>query len=67
VRLLETLFRPGIPDPLNHQAGSYDGALSILVGIASNESIKQRKMVRIKDLVPLDKFRPTRRQGVCFS
>ena len=51
------LFRGGITDTLNHQAGSYAGALSIMVGIAANKSIKDGKAVRIKDLVPLDKYK----------
>ena len=56
-RLQETLFREGIPDPLNHQAGSYAGATSILTGIAANESIKSGKTIRVKDLAPLEKYR----------
>jgi predicted dehydrogenase len=56
-RLQEMLFRDGISDPLNHQAGSYAGATSILTGIAANKSIKDGKAVRIKDLVPLDKYK----------
>ncbi|MFH2069003.1 MAG: Gfo/Idh/MocA family oxidoreductase [Candidatus Omnitrophota bacterium] len=56
-RLQDMLFRGGIPDPLNHQAGSYAGATSILTGIAANKSIKDGKAIRIKDLVPLDKYK----------
>ncbi len=56
-RLQNTLFRDGIPDPLNHQAGSYAGATSILTGIAANESIKSGKTIRVKDLVPLEKYK----------
>jgi len=56
-RMQEMLFRGGIPDPLNHQAGSYAGATSILTGIAANKSIKDGKAIRVKDLVPLDKYK----------
>ena len=56
-RLQDVLFRGGIPDPLNHQAGSYAGATSILTGIAANKSIQDGKTIRIKDLVPLEKYR----------
>lgn len=56
-RLQEMLFRGGIPDPLKHQAGSYAGATSILTGIAANESIKNGELIRIKDLVPLNKYK----------
>ena len=56
-RLQDMLFRGGVLDPLNHQAGSYAGATSILTGIAANKSIKDGKIIRIKDLVPLEKYR----------
>lgn len=56
-RLQDLLFRGNIPDPLNHQAGSYAGASSILIGIAANRSIAKHKAIRIKDLVPLDRYK----------
>lgn len=56
-RLQDVLFRGGIPDPLNHQAGSYAGAISVMIGIAANESIKKSKAIKIKDLMPLDKYK----------
>ena len=56
-RLLEMLFRDGIADPLNYRAGSFAGATSILIGVAANKSIKEGKLVMIKELVPLDKYR----------
>ncbi|MDD4558341.1 MAG: hypothetical protein PHX89_05255, partial [bacterium] len=46
-----------LPDPLGHQAGSFAGAVSILIGIAANKSIKEGRNIRINDLVPLDKYR----------
>ena len=57
IKLLDTLFKEGIPDPLGHQAGSFAGAVSILTGIAANKSIKESRNIRINDLVPLDRYR----------
>lgn len=57
VRLRQMIFKPGIPDPLSQQADSFAGALSILIGIAGNESIKHGRNIRISDLVPLDEYR----------
>ena len=56
-KLLEMIIRGGIPDPLGHCAGSYAGAISILIGIASNKSMAEGKNIRIKDLVPLDEYK----------
>ncbi|MDD3927604.1 MAG: Gfo/Idh/MocA family oxidoreductase [bacterium] len=55
--LLNMLFEEGIPDPLGHQAGSFAGAVSCLIGIAANKSIKEGRNIRVNDLVPLDKYR----------
>jgi predicted dehydrogenase len=57
-KLQEMLFREWNSDPFNHMAGSYNGAISVLIGAAANISIKEGKPVYIKDLVPLDKYRP---------
>ncbi len=52
VRLLEDLFRPGRPaDPLGRAAGHVDGALSILTGIAANQSLRTGGPVRVAELV----------------
>ena len=50
--LQRTIFEGNVPDPLGHQAGSYDGAISILIGIAANRSIAERRNVCISELVP---------------
>jgi predicted dehydrogenase len=51
-RLLEMTFRGGMPDPLKHAANSGDGARSILVGVAGNRSIREKRPVRIDELLP---------------
>ena len=57
VKLRRMLFEGGIPDPLGYKAGSFAGAISILIGIAANKSIKEGRNIRINDLVSLDDFR----------
>jgi len=60
VRLQNQIFRnANADDPLNHIAGSRDGAMSILVGIAARNSIESGEPVRIEDLTSL-KPHPTR-------
>jgi predicted dehydrogenase len=60
-RLQDQIFRtPDMPDPLGYVAGTRDGAMSILIGIAARKSIETGKPVRIAvltDLVPM-KVRP---------
>lgn len=52
--LLEQLFAPDPPpDPFRRAASHIDGAASILVGIAANESMQTGKAVSIDDLFPL--------------
>jgi len=43
---------PG-PDPLGQAAGSRDGALSILIGIAARRSIEQERPFKIEELVKM--------------
>lgn len=50
-RLKDHLFKDASHDPLGHIAGSRAGAMSILVGIAANLSIAERRFVRIRDLI----------------
>ena len=49
-RLRKQVFTPG-PDPYKQSAGSRDGALSCLVGIAARNSIDSGKPVRIEELL----------------
>jgi predicted dehydrogenase len=52
--MLEQLFAPNPPpDPYHRAASHIDGAASILVGIAANESMKTGKLITINDLFPL--------------
>lgn len=57
-RLREMIFAGGIDDPLGQQAGSYDGAKSILIGAAANVSIAESRNVKISELVDLAPYRP---------
>lgn len=47
-------------DPFKHAAGTRDGAMSILVGIAARKSIEQNRPILISDLtdIPLQAKRP---------
>ncbi|HNQ34952.1 MAG TPA: Gfo/Idh/MocA family oxidoreductase [bacterium] len=56
-RLRRMLFRGDLPDPLNHMAGSYEGAISMLIGAAANRSIARGRAIRIQDHVPLADYR----------
>ena len=51
-RLRKQLFNPG-EDKWRQAAGSRDGAMSILVGIAARNSIDKGKPIRIEDLTSL--------------
>ena len=50
-RLQKALFEPDFDDPLNQQASSFDGAMSILIGIAANHSIAEHRPVTIAELL----------------
>ena len=59
-RLQDKIFRnPKMADPLKHSAGSRDGAMSILVGIAARKSIEEKRVIKIEELTDL-KPHPTR-------
>lgn len=54
-RLKDKLFKdPTIADPFRQSAGTRDGAMSILVGIAARNSIESGKPVRIADLTDIE-------------
>ncbi|RKD86374.1 Gfo/Idh/MocA family protein [Mangrovibacterium diazotrophicum] len=59
-RLLDKIFLdPNAADPFKHSAGSRDGAMSILIGIAARKSIEEKRPVRIDELTDI-KPHPTR-------
>ena len=52
--LLEQLFSPNPPaDPRKRAASHMDGAASIMMGVAANESIRTGQPTRVDDLFPL--------------
>ncbi|MEX0601507.1 MAG: Gfo/Idh/MocA family oxidoreductase, partial [Rhodothermales bacterium] len=54
VRLMDRVFRePDAPDPLQQSAGSRDGAMSILLGIAARKSIETGQPVNVASLTDL--------------
>lgn len=54
-RLHDKIFQhPDAPDPLGHMAGSRDGAMSILIGIAARKSIESGEPIRIASLTDLE-------------
>lgn len=50
-RLLRMLFVGDLPDPLGLMAGSRAGAMSILTGVAANQSIAAGKAIRVAALL----------------
>ncbi len=53
-RLHDKIFKnPDAPDPYRHAAGSRDGAMSCLIGIAARKSIESGEPVRISELTDL--------------
>ena len=51
--LKDRIFVPGTTDPLRQSAGTRDGALSCLVGIAARKSCDTGKPVKIEDLTTI--------------
>ena len=58
--MLEQIFAPNPPpDPLHRAPSHIDGAASVLVGIAANLSMAERRTISIDSLFPLpDKHAP---------
>jgi predicted dehydrogenase len=53
-RLKDKIFKdPSLPDPLKLAAGTRDGAMSVLIGIAARNSIDTVKPVRIANLTDI--------------
>lgn len=54
-RLKDKIFiNPSAPDPYRQSAGSRDGAMSSLTGIAARKSIKEGRLVKISELTTLE-------------
>lgn len=68
-RLQDKIFKvQDSPDPLRHAAGSRDGAMSILIGIAARKSIKEGRPIKISELTDIEPMavRPHYFKGVNF-
>lgn len=52
-KMQDRIFRKPGPDPLGQAAGSREGALSILTGIAARRSIEQKRPFKIEELVKI--------------
>jgi predicted dehydrogenase len=53
-RLQDRIFaNPHAEDPFKHAAGTRDGAMSILIGIAARKSIESGKSIKISDLTDI--------------
>ncbi len=54
VRLQDKIFRnPDMADPLKHSAGTRDGAMACLIGIAARKSIEEKRAVKIEELTDI--------------
>jgi hypothetical protein len=49
--MLAALFGPPADDPLQRRSTHHDGALSLLTGLAANESLRTGRPVRVADLL----------------
>jgi predicted dehydrogenase len=59
-RLQDKIFRtPNAPDPYKHAAGTRDGAMSVLIGVAARKSIDEKRAVKIAELTDIEPH-PTR-------
>ncbi len=68
-RLQDRIFRNREEaDPLKHSAGSRDGAMSILIGIAARKSIELNRPVKISEVTDLEPMakRPAYFTGINF-
>lgn len=50
-RIRAHLFRETVPDPLGQRAGARAGAMSVLIGVAANESMATGQAVQIGELL----------------
>jgi len=52
-KMQDMIFRKNIPDPLRQKAGSRDGVLSAMIGIAARRSIEQMRPFKIEELIKI--------------
>lgn len=52
-RMQNMIFKGPMPDPLGQAAGSRQGAMSILIGIAARRSIENQRPFKIEELVKI--------------
>jgi predicted dehydrogenase len=54
VRMHDRMFKnPGAPDPFRLMAGTRDGAMSLLIGVAARKSIEEKRPVKISELTDI--------------
>ncbi len=54
-KLHDKIFKnPNAPDPYRHAAGTRDGAMSILIGIAARKSIEEKRIVKMRELTDIE-------------
>jgi predicted dehydrogenase len=59
-RLQDKIFKtPDMDDPYKHAAGSRDGVMAAIIGIAARKSIEEKRPVKIEELIDI-KPHPTR-------
>jgi predicted dehydrogenase len=59
-RLQDKIFKtPNMADPYKHAAGSRDGVMAAIIGIAARKSIEEKRPVKIEELINI-KPHPTR-------
>lgn len=52
-KMQNMMFRGPMPDPLGQTAGSRQGAMSVLIGVAARRSIEQQRPIFIEELVKI--------------
>jgi hypothetical protein len=45
--------KPGAADPFRHMAGTRDGAMSLLIGVAARKSIDEKRTVKLPELTDI--------------
>ncbi len=59
-RLQDKIFKtPDMEDPYKHAAGSRDGVMAAIIGIAARKSIEEKRPIKIEELISI-KPHPTR-------